>query len=206
MRCPNCDQEMIDGSAFCTNCGALMNLDDDKKQNREFPQGNDDVANEPVNLMPVNADGSYTIKDSIPNVEQATNDAAIANETAESGKASDDASYSKIPVVGNKNEKRGFDESMVKSMQTKVHPMRTWSFFWREIVSYLPIINFVVFFIQAFADGVNLNSRSFARAKLIKYLISVVILLALIGVFLLNYNWMIEFIRNSIDYLYNCIH
>ncbi len=206
MRCPNCGQEIIDGSAFCTNCGALMNLDDEKKQNSELSQGNNHVANEHVNLAPADTNGADTIKESsIPNIEQAITDDAAANEIVENGKAAD-AAYSKIPAVGSQNEKSGFDESMVKSMQTKVHPMRTWSFFWREIVSCLPIINLVVFFIQAFADGVNFNSRSFARAKLIKYLISTVILLVLVGMFLVNYNWAIEFIRDSIDYLYDCIH
>lgn len=205
MRCPNCGQEIIDGSAFCTNCGALMNLDDEKKQNSELPQGNSFVANEHVNPAPIDTDGADKTKENIPNIEQATTDDATANEMVENGKAAD-AAYSKISAIGSQNEKSGFDESMVKSMQTKVHPMRTWSFFWREIVSCLPIINLVVFFIQAFADGVNFNSRSFARAKLIKYLISTVILLVLIGMFLMNYNWVIEFIRNSIDYLYDCIH
>lgn len=205
MRCPNCGQEIIDGSAFCTNCGALMNLDDEKKQNSELPQGNNHVANEHVNPAPVDTNGADTIKENIPNIEQATTDDVTANEIVENGKAAD-AAYAKIPEAQNQNEKSGFDESMVKSMQKKVHPMRTWSFFWREIVSGLPIINLVVFFIQAFADGVNFNSRSFARAKLIKYLILTVILLALVGMFLVNYNWVIEFIRDSIDYLYDSIH
>lgn len=205
MRCPNCGKEINDGSAFCTNCGALMNLDDEKRQDSESTQGNIDVANEHVNSTPADTDGTDAIQENIPNAEQAVTDDSAANKIVGNGKAAD-ASYLEIPAVGNQNEKNGFDESMVKSMQAKVHPMRTWSFFWREIVSYLPIINLVVFFIQAFADGINFNARSFARAKLIKYLISTIILLILIGLFLANYNWSINFIRNSIDYLYDCIH
>lgn len=205
MRCMNCGKEITDGSAFCTNCGALMNLDDEKKQDSKPTYGNSYVANEHVNLTPADTDVTDTIKENSLNIERTITDDSATNTIVENGKAAD-AAYSEKPVVGNQNGKSGFDESMVKSMHTKVRPIRTWSFFWREIVSYLPIINLVVFFIQAFADGINFNVRSFARAKLIKYLISTVILLVLIGMFLINYERSIEFIRNSIDYLYNCIH
>lgn len=205
MICPNCGKEITDGSAFCTNCGALTNLDDGKKQDSEPTYGNSYVADEHVNPISADTYGKDTFKENSLNIERTITDDSATNKIVENGNATD-AAYSEIPVVGKQNGKIGFDESMVKSMHIKVRPMRTWSFFWREIVSFLPIINLVVFFIQAFADGINFNARGFARAKLIKYLISTIILLVLIGMFLINYDWSIEFIRNSIDYLYNCIH
>ncbi len=91
-------------------------------------------------------------------------------------------------------------------MKSKVRPLRTWSFFWRELICCIPIINLVVFFVQAFADGVNFNSRSYARAKLIKFMIITLLLLAAAILVLIYYDSITEFIRGAIDYLYSYIH
>ena len=109
----------------------------------------------------------------------------------------------KFAVEVNQKE---IDEAMISSMKSKVRPLRTWSFFWRELICCIPIINLVVFFVQAFADGVNFNSRSYARAKLIKFMIITLLLLAAAILVLIYYDSITEFIRGAIDYLYSYIH
>lgn len=193
MKCLNCQREIADGSSFCTNCGALANLDGNNKNDSDEIQAEDSAPNRAVNTDPVEASKLTMGSNKAENTE-------LTNSAKNSESVDEAISAEKM------KPKKNFDESMVKIMQTRVRPLRTWSFIWREIISYLPIINLIVFFIQAFADGVNLNSRSYARAKLVKYLLATIILLVAIGAFLLYYNETIIIIREFIDMLYESIH
>ena len=91
-------------------------------------------------------------------------------------------------------------------MQAQLKPLSTWGFFWREAICFIPIINLAFLFVFAFADGINLNSRAFARSKLIRYLIYTVILLAALVLYFIFQEEIMNVIRVVIDNLYKYIH
>lgn len=62
------------------------------------------------------------------------------------------------------------------AVQPPVKPLSTWSFIWRKLLFMIPIVNIVVLFVFAFAEGINKNSRSYARAALIGLLTAAVLL------------------------------
>ena len=105
-----------------------------------------------------------------------------------------------------KIKKKGYDPALVKKMQAQLKPLSTWGFFWREAICFIPIINLAFLFVFAFADGINLNSRAFARSKLIRYLIYTVILLAALVLYFIFQEEIMNVIRVVIDNLYKYIH
>lgn len=64
------------------------------------------------------------------------------------------------------------------AVQPPVKPLSTWSFIWRKLLFMIPIVNIVVLFVFAFAEGINKNSRSYARAALIGLLTAAVLFAA----------------------------
>ena len=105
-----------------------------------------------------------------------------------------------------KIKRKGYDPALVKKMQAQLKPLSTWGFFWREAICFIPIINLAFLFVFAFADGINLNSRAFARSKLIRYLIYTVILLAALVLYFIFQEEIMNVIRVVIDNLYKYIH
>ena len=105
-----------------------------------------------------------------------------------------------------KIKKKGYDPALVKKMQAQLKPLSTWGFFWREAICFIPIINLAFLFVFAFADGINLNSRAFARSKLIRYLIYTVILLAALVLYFIFQEEIMNVIHVVIDNLYKYIH
>ena len=105
-----------------------------------------------------------------------------------------------------KIKKKGYDPALVKKMQAQLKPLSTWGFFWREAICFIPIINLAFLFVFAFADGINLNSRAFARSKLIRYLIYTVILLAALVLYFIFQEEIMNVIHAVIDNLYKYIH
>ena len=105
-----------------------------------------------------------------------------------------------------KEKEKGYDPALVKKMQAQLKPLSTWGFFWREAICFIPIINLAFLFVFAFADGINLNSRAFARSKLIRYLIYTVILLAALVLYFIFQEEIMNVIHAVIDNLYKYIH
>ena len=82
-------------------------------------------------------------------------------------------------------------------------PLSTWSYIWRGVLFSIPIIGLVLLFVFAFAQGINENSRSFARAWLIKLLVGLIVVIALVIVGYIMRNslisWLGEAIRNFLN-------
>ena len=54
-------------------------------------------------------------------------------------------------------------------------PLSTWGFIWRTLLFCIPVVSLIFLFVFAFADGINENSRSYARSWLILLLIGVIL-------------------------------
>ncbi len=189
MICTNCGNEIAEGSSFCTNCGAIFNagqLHDSENSN--------DVE---VDL------GQEKKLDNEENKEQNSDN---GKETDECTDVCDEGAEKQEILSPDSAKEKLYREKIIKSMKSEVRPLRTWSFFWRELISLLPVINLIVFFVQAFGEGINYNSRSYARAKLICVITVTVLLLGAMASMLIWYDDVMNIIRNVIDSLYSYIH
>lgn len=218
MICPNCGNEVAEGFVFCTSCGAILkseinsNAAGDRADSEE--RGERDLAQGTAAALAAESAGNDSASASENNACGEAQTGAAGEHEKGFGGAVEPVIPSYVPVSNPAYDRfeapalnqKEVDEAMISSMKSKVRPLRTWSFFWRELICCIPIINLVVFFVQAFADGVNFNSRSYARAKLIKFMIITLLLLAAAILVLIYYDSITEFIRGAIDYLYSYIH
>lgn len=110
------------------------------------------------------------------------------NKVPGTGTGTDVPYFSVQPADGNTKKSKAAPDLPVK-------PLSTWSYIWREFVFLIPVVNIVVLFVFAFAEGINRNSRSFARAKLIYALIITLLLIAGVILFFLNLDTVLETLR-----------
>lgn len=182
MKCPNCGKETIPGALYCTGCGGRLDTVHDDEAGAEKPVGEDvldekdeassekndkeaktfsrvDEVEEPFPCNPVglNNDGE--------NVDDCLDEHTADNGTyAENDDVADDVGFEAVPAKKNSKIEQ-------RRIIRRLRPLGTWSFFWRDALSLIPLVNIVVMFVFAFADGINENSKAFARAKLIRYLL-----------------------------------
>lgn len=62
-----------------------------------------------------------------------------------------------------------------------IKPLKTGAFLGLLILSLIPLVNLIVFFILAFVRGINLNIRNFSRAVLFLILIITVVVSVSVG-------------------------
>lgn len=67
-------------------------------------------------------------------------------------------------VENNSSKSRNFKKQHYK---TKNGSLSTFSFFWMQLVSFIPIVNLIPLLFWSFNPNVNENKKSFARSNLI---------------------------------------
>ena len=87
------------------------------------------------------------------------------------------------------------------AVQPPVKPLSTWSFIWRKLLFMIPIVNIIVLFVFAFAEGINKNSRSYARAALIGLLTAAVLFAAAAVLCYLYTDEIIGWVRSLVEKL-----
>lgn len=201
MTCPNCGKATYEGALFCTGCGARLNTI------TEAPAENADELNpacppEADPSAPECAEFVCSDDDKCTNPTEASAEPACdgpAEAAAEPSSASEGiadvcepnaAPRAPIPnrVYSNPAVAPAPPSSTVppsvaapikpKETQQDIRPLSTWSFIWREFIFFIPIVNIIVLFVMAFANGINVNSRSFARSRLIYMLIFTILFIA----------------------------
>ena len=201
MNCPKCGTEIPEGASFCTGCGFRLeapasDVSEVNNESETASQQTAGMAGEPVNDHKSADNAEFSILGS----ESAQSETAVSYETplkasgspAETSEIPKDATVSVNTQEPASAEASPYFTAVSDEKQSKqtgtaakfpVKPLSTWSYIWREFVFLIPIVNIVVLFILAFAEGINKNSRSFARSRLIYALIITVALI--IGVILI---------------------
>lgn len=111
------------------------------------------------------------------------------------------------PSVGAANEistekdKNAAPCESAAAVQPPVKPLSTWSFIWRKLLFMIPIVNIVALFVFAFAEGINKNSRSYARAALIGLLTAAVLFAVAAVLCYLYTNEIIGWVRSLVEKL-----
>lgn len=151
MNCPTCGNPIEGSSAFCTNCGAKL-----------------DGPNE---AAPAQTDGAF---DGESGYSDPAPVPAPAPKPASGG-------YVNAAAAVNQAQRQQRPHAPAKSRKRDMAPCRpisTWGFVWRTLLFMIPVLGLVLMFVFAFANGINENSRSYARSALILTLLFAIIVIA----------------------------
>ena len=203
MKCTKCDNEAMENEFLCAECAAKERNINNEEQTKTEKLTEEEVKVEISSAEVENSEDNRVITEQ--EAPQAANSVPTYVPTASPAYDGFSMNQDAAPHE-EKIKKKGYDPALVKKMQAQLKPLSTWGFFWREAICFIPIINLAFLFVFAFADGINLNSRAFARSKLIRYLIYTVILLAALVLFFIFQEEIMNVIHVVIDNLYKYIH
>ncbi|MDY2598153.1 MAG: hypothetical protein SOW24_06680 [Eubacteriales bacterium] len=205
MKCTKCDNEAMENEFLCAECAAKERNINNEEQTKTEKLTEEEVKVEISSAEVENSEDNRVITEQ--EAPQAANSVPTYVPTASPAYDGFSMNQDAAPHEEKKKEKeKGYDPALVKKMQAQLKPLSTWGFFWREAICFIPIINLAFLFVFAFADGINLNSRAFARSKLIRYLIYTVILLAALVLYFIFQEEIMNVIHVVIDNLYKYIH
>lgn len=203
MICPNCGKEAADGALFCTGCGGrLDNLPKQEKMTASENSNNDDSSVMDAVFTSDAADGTHETNSG--NTVAENNDVAGADENSgERMNAANDDNLKAQPINGisTEKDKNAAPCESAAAVQPPVKPLSTWSFIWRKLLFMIPIVNIVVLFVFAFAEGINKNSRSYARAALIGLLTAALLFAAAAVLCYLYTDEIIGWVRSLVEKL-----
>ena len=195
----------MENEFLCAECAAKERNINNEEQTKTEKLTEEEVKVEITSTEVENSEDNHVITEQ--DVPQAANSVPAYVPTASPAYDGFSMNQDAAPHEEKKKEKeKGYDPALVKKMQAQLKPLSTWGFFWREAICFIPIINLAFLFVFAFADGINLNSRAFARSKLIRYLIYTVILLAALVLYFIFQEEIMNVIHVVIDNLYKYIH
>ena len=203
MICPNCGKEAADGALFCTGCGGrLDNLPKQEKMTASENSNNDDSSVMDAVFTSDAADGTHETN-SGNTVAENSGVAGADENSGERMSAANDDNLKAQPANENSTEKdkNAAPCESAAAVQTPVKPLSTWSFIWRKLLFMIPIVNIVVLFVFAFAEGINKNSRSYARAALIGLLTAAVLFAAAAVLCYLYTDEIIGWVRSLVEKL-----
>ena len=179
MNCPKCQKPIPDGAAFCTECGE--NIEGiENNENSEKIEDAAASADEPstevsgAQTLPAEGNAGAAQISPVYGIPAADD---VGGKPAEGG-------YVNTAAFAGKNAQPQpqpqVQAAPVKKKHSKapVKPLSTWGFFWRTFLFMIPVLNIVLLFVFAFADGINENSRAYARSCLIYMLFAALMLIA----------------------------
>lgn len=194
MICPNCGKEAADGALFCTGCGGrLDNLPKQEKMTASENSNNDDSSVMDAVFTSDAADGTH----------ETNSGNTVAENSGERMSAANDDNLKAQPAnrISTEKNKNAAPCESAAAVQPPVKPLSTWSFIWRKLLFMIPIVNIVVLFVFAFAEGINKNSRSYARAALIGLLTAAVLFAAAAVLCYLYTDEIIGWVRSLVEKL-----
>lgn len=231
MNCPKCGTEIPAGASFCTGCGFRLEnpAPDASKANKEskselnFPPEkaaeNPEIISSSENSEPdpFSADNA---KFSVIGSEPSPDETAVPGKTpAEAPETPvnpfeipkyDEPSVNNSENASPETETAPYfstDSEEAKTKDGKIKPefptkpLSAWSYIWREFIFLIPIVNIIVLFIFAFAEGINKNSRSFARSRLVYALIITLMLIVGVILFYIYSDEVILWLRGALEWL-----
>lgn len=78
-------------------------------------------------------------------------------------------------VENNSTQDQNFKKSVYEKNQKQ--NLSTFSFFWMQLISFIPIVNIIPLFFWSFNSKVNENKKSFARSSLIWWAVLIFLIL-----------------------------
>lgn len=173
MKCPNCGNPIEGNSLFCTNCGGRLDNIDTAAPNEGL------ISNDTQSSVQENA-----VPTEVPAASAYVNTAALAKKKPQRAEHL-------LPAQKGAKKKREM---------APCRPLSTWGFIWRTLLFMIPVVNLIFLFVFAFADGINENSRSYARSWLILLLLgSILVVVGAVFCYIFRdsiTDWFVRFSEN----------
>ena len=223
MNCPKCGTEIPAGASFCTGCGyRFENPASDSSEPAQKQSFNAETENAEINSpadgfrpdqsSADNAEFSILGSDNISDEPSAPYEAPLktAQTPAASFEMPENTDFPSDRPENSVPESQAAPFFSVDSAESKpdkpesdlfVKPMSTWSYIWREIIFLIPIVNIIMLFIFAFAEGINKNSRSFARSRLIYALLITVAVIVGMILFYVYSDAILSWLRGALQWM-----
>lgn len=199
MFCEKCGNQMPDDSKFCLSCGAPT-------AGAESVQEAAPVVDTVVNdVMETVTEVSSAVEQPAAPAQPAPQPAPVQPvpqpspvrpEPVQTPQVAPQQAYAQPP------QNQYYQQPSAPEKPEKVAPLKTWKFLGMFILTGIPLIGFIMILVWSFSSSFNKNTKSFARAILILWIIGLV--LSIIGIIL---NWvaiqsLIDLFNSNISFTY----
>jgi len=183
MFCEKCGTQMPDDSKFCLSCGA--------------PTGNAEAGQEAAAAVDAVADtATETVEQVNPPIEPAAPSQPTPQPAAQpapqptpqpTAQAAQQQAYvrpapqaapQQAPAQPMPNQY--YQQPVPPQRQEKTAPLKTWKFIGMFIITGIPLIGFIMILVWSFSNAFNRNTKSFARAILILWIIGLILSIAFV--------------------------
>lgn len=173
MFCENCGSKLPDGSKFCMNCGAKTASDGlaIEKAAQEAAVAADTTA----------AAEMSAVDQVLPEARKSSSDQAgvpiIDKQPAQQPEAAQQpaAAYTQPPPQAAPRYAQPAQPSVAAPVPEKTEPLGVLKYLGIMIVTCIPILGFIMILVWSFSSSFNRNTRNFARALLILWIIGVIL-------------------------------
>lgn len=190
MFCEKCGNQMPDDSKFCLSCGAPA-------AGAESVQEAAPIVETDINDVTETAtEVSSAVEQPAAPAQPAPQPSPIRTEPTQTPQAAPQQAYAQPP------QNQYYQQPSAPEKPEKVAPLKTWKFIGMFILTGIPLIGFIMILVWSFSSSFNKNTKSFARAILVLWIIGLV--LTIIGVII---NWaaiqyLVDFFSSNMSFPY----
>lgn len=199
MFCEKCGNQMPDDSKFCLSCGAPAAGAESVQEAAPIVETAVNNVTETVTEVSSAVEQPAAPAQPVPQpepVQPVSQPAPVRPEPTQAPQAAPQQAF----VQPTQNQY--YQQPSAPEKPEKVAPLKTWKFLGMFILSGIPLIGFIMILVWSFSSSFNKNTKSFARAILILWIIGLV--LSIIGVII---NWaaiqyLIDFFSSNMSFTY----
>lgn len=194
MFCEKCGNQMPDDSKFCLSCGAPAAGAEGVQETAPIVET---VVNDVTETVAeVSSAVEQPVAPAQPIAPPVPQPSPVRPEPIQAPRVAPQQAYVQPP------QNQYYQQPSAPEKPEKIAPLKTWKFIGMFILTGIPLIGFIMILVWSFSSSFNKNTKSFARAILILWIIGLV--LTIVGVII---NWvaiqsLIEFFSSSMSLPY----
>lgn len=196
MFCEKCGNQMPDDSKFCLSCGApAAGVESTQEAVQEAAPIVDTAVND-VTETATEVSSAVKQPAAPAPAQPAPQPSPVRPTPTQAPQAAPQQAYAQPP------QNQYYQQPSANEKPEKVAPLKTWKFIGMFILTGIPLIGFIMILVWSFSSSFNKNTKSFARAILILWIIGLV--LSIIGIII---NWvaiqsLIDFFNSNMSFTY----